>query len=215
MRHLLFVSAFVACASLACSTSYTVTDDLGDPCDDDTDCRDVCLIDTMSGTCSVRCDPEDPRACLPGWACGRTRDSDEVACRCDDPEAERCNGLDDDCDGAIDERLDCVVRDSFTIDVTPPSSVDLLFVIDNTMTMGSEHKALLRELPRMIRAVTSGDLDEDGRAERAPNEFLHVGVVTTDMPGPRADRTIRHRSPRGSCNRTSRPHPGCCSGRFA
>jgi hypothetical protein len=181
MRHLLFASAFVACASLACSTSYTVTDDLGDPCDDDTDCRDVCLIDFTAGTCSVRCDPDDPRACLPGWACGRTRDSDVVACRCGDPEAERCNGLDDDCDGAIDERLDCVVHDSFTIDVTPPSSVDLLFVIDNTMTMGSEHKALLRELPRMIRAVTSGDLDEDGRAERAPNEFLHVGVVTTDM----------------------------------
>lgn len=178
MRHHLFA---LTCALVACSSSYTSTEDLGDPCVDDSECRDRCTLDSPGGRCTFRCDPDDPRACLPGWSCGSTVGTAEDVCRCT-PSPERCNGSDDDCDGAIDERLDCgAPRDSFTRDITPPREVDLLFVVDNSMTMEAEQVALLRELPRMIRALASGDLDEDGRPERLPIEDLHFGVVTTDM----------------------------------
>ncbi|MEZ4252793.1 MAG: hypothetical protein R3B99_31685 [Polyangiales bacterium] len=170
----------LALALVGCSTSYTPTESLGDLCTSDDECRDVCLVDpSREGRCSFLCDPDDPDACLPGWACGPTRDSDVVACRCD-PREERCNRADDDCDGVIDEAACREPSTPITLDLTPPSGVDLLLVIDNSFSMEGEQEAFVRQLPRIVRALSEGDPNEDGIADVAPVD-LHVGVVTTDM----------------------------------
>ncbi|MGD8863155.1 MAG: hypothetical protein PVI30_24285 [Myxococcales bacterium] len=59
--------------------------------------------------------------------------------------------------------------------------LDLLFVVDNTESMAEEQQALRRELPRLISALSTGDLDGDDVADFAPARDLHLGVVSTDM----------------------------------
>jgi hypothetical protein len=58
--------------------------------------------------------------------------------------------------------------------------LDLLFVIDNSGSMEEEQKLLARELPKMVRALASGDVNGDGKQDH-PAADLHVGVVSTDM----------------------------------
>jgi hypothetical protein len=59
--------------------------------------------------------------------------------------------------------------------------VDLLFVVDDSASMGEEQEALRREFPALIRALTSGDRDGDGTVDFPPVQDLHLGVVSTDM----------------------------------
>jgi hypothetical protein len=61
------------------------------------------------------------------------------------------------------------------------SRVDLLFMIDNSNSMSEEQASLTAELPRIVRALATGDVDGDGTAESLPVRDLHVGVVTADM----------------------------------
>jgi hypothetical protein len=58
--------------------------------------------------------------------------------------------------------------------------LDLLFVVDNSISMQTEQALLARELPRMVRALASGDVDGDGKQDH-PAGDLHIGVVSTDM----------------------------------
>lgn len=60
-------------------------------------------------------------------------------------------------------------------------AMDLLFVVDNSSTMREEQALLRAELPKMMRALTSGDHDQDGVAEAPSITDLHAGVVSTDM----------------------------------
>ena len=62
--------------------------------------------------------------------------------------------------------------------------VDLLFVIDNSESMAEEQAALQRQFPRLIAALTSGDLDADGLQDVPPAKDLHLAVVSTDMGAP-------------------------------
>ena len=91
--------------------------------DDDCDGRidedfDLLASPLHCGDCATRCDFEDGEAacvegvcrlatCLPGFvdADGRTENGCEAPCATG-AGAERCNGLDDDCDGASDEAFD-------------------------------------------------------------------------------------------------------------
>ena len=60
--------------------------------------------------------------------------------------------------------------------------VDLLFVIDNSGSMGEEQQALAAQLPRIVRALATGDLEDGGsRADFERVTSLHLGVVSTDM----------------------------------
>jgi hypothetical protein len=59
--------------------------------------------------------------------------------------------------------------------------VDLLFMIDNSGSMREEQAALREQFPRLIRALTTGDSDSDGRLDFAPARDLHLGVVSSDM----------------------------------
>jgi hypothetical protein len=59
--------------------------------------------------------------------------------------------------------------------------VDVLFVVDNSGSMAEEQVSLAEQLPRMVRALTSGDVDGDGTQDFPAAADLHLGVVTTDM----------------------------------
>jgi hypothetical protein len=59
--------------------------------------------------------------------------------------------------------------------------LDLLFMVDNSNSMSEEQTSLTAELPRLVRALASGDSDGDGTPDFAPIASLHVGVVTSDM----------------------------------
>lgn len=74
-------------------------------------------------------------------------------------------------------------RTSFTraIEVTNVDKVDLLFMIDNSGSMREEQDNLIREVPRLVRVLASGDSDADGDQDFPPVASLHVGVITSDM----------------------------------
>jgi hypothetical protein len=59
--------------------------------------------------------------------------------------------------------------------------VDVLLMIDSSDSMGAEQAALVAELPRMVRVLTSGDLEGDGRPDFPASGLLHIGVITSDM----------------------------------
>jgi hypothetical protein len=59
--------------------------------------------------------------------------------------------------------------------------LDLLFVIDDSGSMREEQAALVREMPRLIGVLTSGDLDDDGVQDFPAVSDLHIGVVSTNI----------------------------------
>lgn len=59
--------------------------------------------------------------------------------------------------------------------------LDLVFVIDNSASMEVPQARLAAEIPGAIAALTTGDIDGDGRLEIQPVESLHVAVVTSDV----------------------------------
>lgn len=67
------------------------------------------------------------------------------------------------------------------LEVTPVESVDLLFMIDDSGSMREEQEKLRRELPRMVTALLTGDLDQDGERDGPNVSSLRVGIVTSDM----------------------------------
>lgn len=69
-----------------------------------------------------------------------------------------------------------VARD---IEASSLEKVDLLFVVDNSISMTEEQAALKQQFPRLISTLTSG-VRADGR-RFTPVKNLHLGVVSTDM----------------------------------
>ena len=67
------------------------------------------------------------------------------------------------------------------ITVTPPPRLDLLLVVDDSSSMEDEQRALRREIPRLIRILTTGDVNDDGLRDLERLEDLHVGVIRSDM----------------------------------
>jgi hypothetical protein len=87
-------------------------------------------------------------------------------------------------DGGI--RLDGSGRTDACVEPPPPSGrVDLLFMMDNSGSLGEEQVSLTMQLPRFVDVLGSGDLDpRDGTvvgADFPPVTSLHVGVITSDM----------------------------------
>ena len=60
-------------------------------------------------------------------------------------------------------------------------NLDLLFMVDNSTSMREEQSALRREFPKMIRVLTTGDRDADGKQDFPPIAELHLAVVSSDM----------------------------------
>ncbi len=89
------------------------------------------------------------------------------------------------------------------VDVKKVEKVDLLFVIENSLSMQEEQQKLRSELPRMIRILTSGDLnpDDNGGIPEDNKDFpaardLHLAVVSTDMGLPGVTMSL---TPGGEC----------------
>jgi len=62
------------------------------------------------------------------------------------------------------------------------ADVDLLLVIDDSTSMSEEQELLEREIPSLVRGLTSPpDEDGDGEPDWTAVESLRVAVVTTDM----------------------------------
>jgi len=63
-------------------------------------------------------------------------------------------------------------------------NVDILFVMDKSGSMLDEQARLAQEMPKLIKALVTGDRDGDGISELTPAESIHLGVVTSDMGVP-------------------------------
>ncbi|MBX3249663.1 MAG: hypothetical protein KF901_20975 [Myxococcales bacterium] len=61
------------------------------------------------------------------------------------------------------------------------SQLDLLFVVDNSNSMAEEQAALAEQIPRVVRAFVTGDLNADGVQDVPAVASLQVAIVTTDM----------------------------------
>jgi len=59
--------------------------------------------------------------------------------------------------------------------------VDWLLQIDSSGSMSQEQGTLAAELPAIVRALATGDIDGDGTAEIDPIRSLHLGVSTPDL----------------------------------
>lgn len=59
--------------------------------------------------------------------------------------------------------------------------LDLLLVIDNSMTMMEEQAALGRELPVLIERLSTGNYDAEAAPDFHPVPDMHVGVISTDL----------------------------------
>ena len=67
------------------------------------------------------------------------------------------------------------------VSVENVDEVDLLFMVDNSGSMSQEQASLAMQLPRLVRILATGDLDQDGTMDFPPVRSLHVGVVSSDM----------------------------------
>ncbi len=61
--------------------------------------------------------------------------------------------------------------------------LDLLLTIDDSGSMAEEQALLAAEIPRLIDALATGDIDGDGVQEFPAVADLRVGVVSTDLGG--------------------------------
>ena len=67
------------------------------------------------------------------------------------------------------------------LEVTTIERIDLLLVVDNSGSMRQEQRALQAQLPGMVSALISGDVDADGTLDFPPPQDVRMGVVSTDM----------------------------------
>jgi hypothetical protein len=74
---------------------------------------------------------------------------------------------------------------SISASQTGTDQVDLVFVIDSSGSMSEEQVKLNAQLPRLVQALTSGDLDgvpnADGQPDFHPVGSLRLGVVSVDL----------------------------------
>lgn len=169
----------------------------GHACRSDDDCTpgwtcgagEMCTCAALVEDCDGRdddCDGEVDEGRGPAIGCGDREACIDGACACA-PEST-CDGVCTDtstnrrhcgaCGNACDVTEGCVAG---LCCEAQPLPVDVLFVMDNSGSMAEEQLSIAEQLPRMVRALTSGDVDADGVQDFPAAADLHLGVVTTDM----------------------------------
>jgi hypothetical protein len=96
-----------------------------------------------------------------------------------------------------------------TVNIQFIDRVDLLFVIDDSVSMQSERVHLVTEIPRLVNVLASGDRDGDGVRDFEPAESLHVGIVTTDVGGGTSGLAHCGMGTHGVLDRRSSTAAGC------
>ncbi len=131
----------------------------------------ACLALVCSGIAG--CDGSDGSECASegGWrrTCGR-------ACVDSSSDPAHCGACDRPCETGVCRLGGCCLRLARRAD-----ELDLLFVIDNSGSVWEQQASLAEQLPRMVTALGTGDLDSDGERDFEPPRSVHVGVVTSDM----------------------------------
>ncbi len=61
------------------------------------------------------------------------------------------------------------------------SELDVLLMVDNSNSMADEQAALAEQLPRLVRAIATGDLDGDGVQDSPAARSLQMGVISSDL----------------------------------
>jgi hypothetical protein len=74
-----------------------------------------------------------------------------------------------------------------TVAVTNIDKVDMLFMVDNSDSMGDKQAKLRDQFPHLITVMTTGVRDTDPTHNFPPAKDLHLGVVTSDMGLPGVD----------------------------
>ncbi|HJL03737.1 MAG TPA: hypothetical protein RMH85_06735 [Polyangiaceae bacterium LLY-WYZ-15_(1-7)] len=122
-------------------------------------------------------------ACPSGWFC-----HSDGYCRAD-PEDLADAAMDASDDAAVDGGADAG-EDAATdagpdaeVDACVPGSdaVDLLLVVDDSVSMSEEQEELVAAFPDLVRALATGQPMPGGAVEFPPIDDLHVGVVSSDM----------------------------------
>ena len=86
----------------------------------------------------------------------------------------------DSCADVVYELQDCLLAHEMT--QVQFSGVDILVVVDNSMSMAEEQASLASSFPLLIESLLMPpDLDGDTIPDHVPVKDLHIGVVSSDM----------------------------------
>ena len=82
---------------------------------------------------------------------------------------------------AVANAVDIFPLTSFTVLVSPPREVDILFMIDNSPSMDPKQQALAANFPKMIQVLQNlpDPSDPSGTAVSLPD--VHIGVISSDL----------------------------------
>ncbi|MEM9074048.1 MAG: hypothetical protein AAGE52_36485 [Myxococcota bacterium] len=186
-------AGLVAVALMSCGGSSNLRFQGSASCGDtgravETWCGDrFCEFRVVPGGDVFRCEADGMPSCTDASAMAATAcvEGPRVDAGADDAGGDRDAGTDS---GAPicedDERI--VARD-----------VDLLLMIDNSASMMEEQAAFAATLPHLIRALQSGDIDEDGTPEFPGAASIQVGVITSDLGTGAASVPTCDAGPRG------------------
>jgi hypothetical protein len=83
--------------------------------------------------------------------------------------------------GTSEGRVPCLHwEDTEAIRLSQVFDVDLVIVVDDSGS-GGAHRAFFDELPRLVRAIATGDVDGDSIRDANAARSVRVGVVTSDL----------------------------------
>ncbi len=137
-----------------------------------------CVMEVRVGD-NLPDDPDDPSELLDfdrdGYseAEGDCDDGDPLRGPADDPTfVEQCDGIDNDCAGAVDETEDGLAVCAREARFVQRLELDLLFVIDRSARNDTPRERAAAALPELLTHLVGPSLD------------THVGVVTMDLDDP-------------------------------
>jgi hypothetical protein len=79
----------------------------------------------------------------------------------------------------VEPKTESYVLTEFRQAEIPP--VDVLVVVDNSLSMEREQVNLAAQFPELIRSLLNPPIGDDGKLVHVPVEDIHIGVISTDM----------------------------------